>query len=109
MNLPNGCIILSTCAFTLGRLGVHGLKSILKVSIYLETSSLFIGGPLSTFNLTGMSNIAKILSIFSITDEALVDRTISTAGYLEYVSISTSRYSPLSRRPTKKVDLNCFP
>ena len=75
--------------FSLGHLGVHGLKSIPKVSIYLKKSSPFIGGPLSDFNLTGMPNIAKILSIFGITDEALVAGTISTAGFLEYASIST--------------------
>ena len=71
------------------------------VSIYRRYSSPLNGGPLSVFRVSGIPCVANILSNLGITAAALVDDTISTSGYLEYRSITTSRCSPDGNGPYK--------
>ena len=97
--LPRGCMNLSASAFPCGQYGVENSGLIPSVSRYLRYSSPLNGGPLSDFTMLGMPCVAKILSNFGITVDALVDRTISTSGYLEYRSITTSKYSPVGNGP----------
>ena len=57
------------------------------------------GGPLSDVMVSGIPCAANILSSFGIALDALVERTISTSGYLEYLSITTRRYFPDGNGP----------
>ena len=69
------------------------MKSIPKVSIYLEKSYPFIGRPLSDFNVRGIPNTAKILSIFGVTDEAFVNRKIQQLDILSmHLSVQVSTH-----------------
>ena len=87
---------LSALAFPWGQCGVLVCHSMPRTFIYLSYSCPFNGGPLLVLSFFGMPWVAKILSSFGMHALASVELTISTSGNLEYVSITTSRYSPVS-------------